>query len=224
MPADIFVAREFRLSGIRSSIFRGRQESRIVPLFRKTEHILVSVKTGLGCARARHHQPFKPEPPFKREDAAATAERYRKVPLVGGDLLQVHEYNVVDGCGTLENLSQVLLIASMTAGQVVLGFLRVAVGRVITVMRSHMPEAMENLQCFRVIYNIHTFADILFRRTVMMLEERDVAIAYDRRRPALFHLIAYGRKRTQIVGFRTLEKFAAGILAGGHAGGIELLQ
>lgn len=92
------------------------EESRIVPLFRKTEHILVSVKTGLGCARARHHQPFKPEPPFKREDAAATAERYRKVPLVGGDLLQVHEYNVVDGCGTLENLSQILPIASMAAG------------------------------------------------------------------------------------------------------------
>lgn len=218
------MALEFQFSGIRSSIFRGRQESRIVPLFKETEHILVSVKTGLGCARARHHQPFKPEPPFKREDAAATAERYRKIPLVGGDLLQVHEHDVVNRDGTLENLSQVLLIASMTAGQVVRGFLRVAVGRVITVMRSHMPEAMENLQCFRVIYNIHTFADILFRHTVMMLEERDVAIAHDRRRPALFHLIAYGKERTQIVGLRTLEKFAAGILAGGHAGGIELLQ
>lgn len=104
------------------------------------------------------------------------------------------------------------------------GFLRVAIGRVITVMRSYMPEAMENLLCFRVMYNIHTFADILFRRTVMMLEERDVAIAHDRRRPALFHLIAYGRKRTQIVGFCPLEKFATGILAGGHAGGIEFFQ
>ena len=102
--------------------------------------------------------------------------------------------------------------------------MRVAVGRVITVMRSHMPEAMENLQCFRVIYNIHTFADILFWHTVMMLEERDVAIVHDRRRPALFHLIAYSKERTQIVGFCPLEKFVTGILAGGHAGGIEFFQ
>ena len=83
------------------------------------KHILVSVKTGLGCARTRCHQPFKPELPFKRKDAAAAAERYRKIPLVGGDLLQVHEHDVVDGCGTLENFSQILLIASMAAGQVV---------------------------------------------------------------------------------------------------------
>ena len=114
------MAREFRLSGIRSAIFRGRQETRIVPPpFKDTEHVLISVKTGMGCARARRHQPFKSEPSFKREDATSTAERYRKIPLVGGDLLQVHEHDVVDGCGTLENFSQILLIASMAAGQVV---------------------------------------------------------------------------------------------------------
>ena len=58
----------------------------------------------------------------------------------------------------------------------------------------------------------------------MMFKERDVAVAHDRCRPALFHLVAYGCERTQIVGFRTLEKFAAEVLARGHAGGVELFQ
>ncbi len=71
---------------------------------------------------------FQARTSFKRKDAAAAAERYRKIPLVGGDLLQVHEHDVVDGGGTLKDLSQVLLVASVTARQVVRGFLRVAVG------------------------------------------------------------------------------------------------
>ena len=179
---------------------------------------------GLGCARTRRHQPFKPELPLKREDTPTAAERYRKIPLVGGDLLQVHEHDVVNGGGTLEDLPQVFLVASVTPRQVVRGFLCVAVRRVVTVVRGHMPEAMEDFQCFCVIYNVHTFADVLFRHAVMVLEERDVAVAHDRCRPALFHLVAYGGQRTQIVGFRTFEKFASEVLVRGHAGGVELFQ
>ena len=58
----------------------------------------------------------------------------------------------------------------------------------------------------------------------MVLEERDIAVAHDRCRPALFHLVAHGGERAQVVGFRPLEKFPAGVLARGHAGSVELLQ
>ena len=143
---------------------------------------------------------------------------------MGSDFLQVHKHDVVDGGSPLKNLAQVFLVASMPAGQIVRSLLRIAVRRVVTVMGCHVSEPVEDFQRIGVINDIHTFADIFFRHAVVVFEERDITVTHCRRRPAFLHLVAHGRKRTQVVGFRLFEALTAGMLARCHAPGVELLQ
>src|SRR5690554_512780 len=132
-------------------------------------------------------------------------------------LLQVYQYDVVDGSGPLKDLVNIFLVAAVTARQIMRRLLRVTIRSVVTVMRGHVSESMKNIQCFSVIDDVHTFADILFGYAVVVLEKRDVAVTHDRYRFLLFHLVAYSRKRTQIAGLHLFEQLATGMLARRHA-------
>ena len=64
-------------------------------------------------------------------------------------------------------------------------------------MRCHMGEAMEDIDCIRVIDQFHTLAYILCRHAVVMLVERHIAVPLNRCHGTLSHLVACGRQWSQ---------------------------
>ena len=64
-------------------------------------------------------------------------------------------------------------------------------------MRCHMGEAMEDVDCVSAIDQFHTLAHILCRHAVMVFVKRHIAVSLNRCHGTLSDLVAYGRQWTQ---------------------------
>ena len=86
----------------------------------------------------------------------------------------------------------------------------IGIGRVIALMCGHQTQAMVYFQRIGIIDNVDTFSYILFGHTVVVKPEGDVAVPHYRCGASFFHLMAYGGKRAEAVGFNLLELFPSG--------------
>lgn len=69
---------------------------------------------------------------------------------------------------------------------------------------------MVYLQRVSIIDNFDTFAYILFRHAVMVKLESYIAVPHYRCRAPLLHLVAYGGKWAEVLGFNLFKLFASG--------------
>ena len=108
---------------------------------------------------------------------------------------------------TLE--SPIALYQSSSGRQIVGGLRCVFVRGVVAVMRCHMGEAMEDVDCVGVKDHIHSLAHILDRHAVMALVECYVAIALDGGYSTLSHLIAVRGQWPQTAPLNRIEELTA---------------
>ena len=98
---------------------------------------------------------------------------------------------------------------------------RIGIGRVITLMCGHQTQAMIYIQRVGIIYNLDTFAYILFWYTVMVKPEGDVAVPHYRCGASFFHLMTYDGKWAEAVGFNLFKLFPSGQGTSTHPAPVE---
>lgn len=67
-------------------------------------------------------------------------------------------------------------------------------------------QPVEDLQRIGIIDDVHPLPDVLLRHAVVVLVQRDVAVAHDGGRLARLHLVSQRRKRLQVLGLYLLEQ------------------
>ena len=133
-------------------------------------------------------------------------------------------HDVVDDGGAGKKLIQITLTTPLAARQIVRGLRGVFVRCVVAMMRGHMGKAVKDVDCIGVVYHLHAFAYILHRHTVVVLVQRDIAVALYCGYGSLSDLIAVCRQRPQTVPLDRVEELAAGFPASGQIAVIEFLQ
>ena len=123
--------------------------------------------------------------------------------------LKIVQYDVVYFRGTLKEFLQVLVIGTIMTRQVVLLFPRISVRNVTAVMGGDKVHSTIDFHRVGIIENRHAPAYILFRNTVMVLEQGNVRVLSHGHQFPFFHYVAFHGKRTKIILLSMKEYFLA---------------